>query len=471
MNPALRPAVAASCAALVLSTVGCSVHDRAAADRGPTFPKTWDERVQPYVTLAEDLRELEFKHPVQVDFQSPEAFEKGLSSDEGDLDKEERKEIEQWTGMLRAMGVLHGDVDLFAESEKLTTGGTLAYYSFDDQRIFVRGTKITPAVKSTLVHELVHALQDQNFEAGKRTKELADAEDSAGLAWDALVEGDASRIETLYAEKLTPAERRALRRDEAQQADTADDAIADVPEILQTMMGAPYALGEALLDVATLEGNDEVDKLFRRPPRTEENLVDPFTWTWDRQKAAPVKKPSLPKGAKKFDDGTFEATGWLFTLAARLPAREALTATDGWGGDKYLAYTDAKKRTCVDVRYVGDTAKDADELAASLTTWISKGPADTAHLTREGKDGLLFSSCDPGKDAPGSAGSSAKALDLALSRTYVVRSLIEQDWPHDPARCFGTALVQNFTPAQIQADEAPPETVAEFQRLARGCGA
>ena len=37
----------------------------------------------------------------------------------------------------------------------------------------VRGTELTPAVESTLVHELTHALQDQNFDLGKRFEDLA----------------------------------------------------------------------------------------------------------------------------------------------------------------------------------------------------------------------------------------------------------------------------------------------------------
>ncbi len=50
-----------------------------------------------------------------------------------------------------------------------------------------------------LVHELTHALQDQNFDLGKRFDELDKADDAnssaASSGFDALVEGDARRIE------------------------------------------------------------------------------------------------------------------------------------------------------------------------------------------------------------------------------------------------------------------------------------
>jgi hypothetical protein len=464
---ALRPGLAGLLCASLLLPAGCAPFGKDEA-KGPTYPKAWDARVVPYVKLAEKLRDLEFKHPVTVEFQAPKAFEKGLAADEGDLDADDREQLEQITGMLRALGRVHGKVDLFKEQDKLNQGGTLAYYSFDDKVIRVRGTRITPAVKSTLVHELVHVLQDQDFDAGKRSAKLADADDSSGLAYDALVEGDARRIETKYAEQLGPKARRALRRDEARQAGDAESSVKGVPEVLQTMMGVPYVLGEALLSVATLDGEDEVDKLFRRPPTTEENLLDPFTITWDDEHARKVRKPELAKGEKEVDSNTFESTGWLFTLAARLPLPEALRATDGWGGDRYVAYTE-EKRTCVKIRYVGDTDRDADELHAALTRWIAKGPAGTASVEREGDDGLLFTSCDPGTDVKGSAEHSQEALEFAVGRTYIARGLIDDGWPHKQGRCNATPLVSNYTPAEIEADTASPALRARFQRAAEGC--
>lgn len=468
MNRTLRRTVAGvACAALLLPATGCGLFgdDK---PKAPSYPKAWDSRVEPYVELAEELRDLEFKHPVHVEFQEPKEFAKALEADKAELDDEDLEELEQFTGMLRAMGLVHGDVDLFDETNKLTTGGTLAYYSFEDEKVRVRGTEITPAVKSTLVHELVHVLQDQRFDVGATSKKLHDAEDSSGLAFQALVEGDASRIETAYAEQLTPQERKALRRDEARQAKDAEASIKDVPEVLQTMMGAPYVLGEALLDVAMLEGEDEVDDLFADPPTTEEHLLDPFTLTEDGDEPRKVNAPTLVDGQKKFDSNTFESTGWLLTLAARIPLPQALRATDGWGGDQYVAYTE-DKRSCVQIRYVGDTDRDAEELRSALGTWIERGPAGNASVVPEGDDGLLFTSCDPGTNAESFGEHSDEALTLALSRTYITHTLVDDDMDTDAARCFATALVENFSLEDIQRDEAPPEMVAEFRRLAEGC--
>lgn len=40
---------------------------------------------------------------------------------------------------MRAFGLITGDVDLFAAISEFSGAGTLAYYSFEDERITIRG--------------------------------------------------------------------------------------------------------------------------------------------------------------------------------------------------------------------------------------------------------------------------------------------------------------------------------------------
>ena len=64
-----------------------------------------------------------------------------------------------------------------------------------------------------------------------------------------------------------------------------------------TLMAAPYELGEALLAVAVQQGGDAaVDNLFRSPPTTEEQQLDPWTLVADHQGFLTVPKPELPDG-------------------------------------------------------------------------------------------------------------------------------------------------------------------------------
>ena len=50
------------------AVAGVLVVSRDAGRQGPPHPSKWDARVQKYVDFVEKKRDLEFKHPVYVDF-------------------------------------------------------------------------------------------------------------------------------------------------------------------------------------------------------------------------------------------------------------------------------------------------------------------------------------------------------------------------------------------------------------------
>jgi hypothetical protein len=437
--------------AAALAAVGLA-HYRS-GPQGPPHPSKWDPRVQTYVDFVENKRELTFKHPVYVDFLSDAAFEKQVTADRDELSDDDQKELDQYAGMLRALGMVEGDVDLFDKQNELQGKGVIGFYSYDDERLRIRGTEITPAVESTIVHELTHALQDQNFDLGQRFAALDKDDDAnasaASEGFDALVEGDARRIEGMWRDHLSAKERVALDKEQKKGQKGFEKDSKDVPEVLVTMLGAPYELGQALLAVAVQQGGDgAVDDLFRSPPKTEEQQLDPWSLTADHQGVLTVPEPELPSGATSFDDGAFGSVGWLLMLSERLPTAQALTAVDGWGGDSYAAY-EQDGVSCVSVDYRGDTPADLAQMNSALHAWVAKGPKKSAGVTKEDQT-LVFHSCDPGKDAAKVAsGRSKDALGLALTRTYLSLQLVKGGLDLEVSRCGADRLVREFTPAQL----------------------
>jgi hypothetical protein len=263
-----------------------------------TYPAQWDSRIAPYAKIAEKQRGLLFKHPVAVRFMPPAEFEKTVTDDEKP-NTDDRAEIEHFTALMRAFGLISGDVDLKKAFKDAYGGGTLAYYSFDDKRISVRGETVTPAVRPTLVHELTHALQDQHFDIGDRMQVLAKASDkgpstSAASVLEAINEGDAERVATLYRGTLSPRERTALAASEKAQAREADTRMKGIPKVVLTMISSPYALGQGLVEaVAADGGNARVDKLFHDPPTHETALLDPFRVLAGDTGATKVATPKL----------------------------------------------------------------------------------------------------------------------------------------------------------------------------------
>ena len=321
--------------------------------------------------------------------------------------------------MLRALGLLEGDVDLFDQVNDLNSAGIVGYYSYEDERIRVRGKELTPAVQSTLVHELTHALQDQHFDLEKMKKNAED-DSSAASSLDALIEGDARRIETEWRQGLGTAEQKALDKDTKAQSDGAQSALSKVPEVMQTLISAPYVFGEAMLAVATEEGGDgAVDDLFENPPTTDEHQLDPWTLIADHSVPIPVDTPKLDAGEKEFDDGPFGSVAWLLLLAERIPVEQALTAADGWGGDAYVAYEKNDRSLRADRLPRGHRGgRHAD--AGRPARMGGQGAEEPGQRLRGRLRACCSQSCDPGPKAKHVATeSSEEAVALALSRTYL----------------------------------------------------
>jgi hypothetical protein len=195
------------------ATVGSAVLVSAAlvvAPASPTDTTTWSEQIKPLAQFVENLRGGPFEHPVPVDLLSPEQYdlvaknaEPGVTTpcQESTLSKENNALIrafcedrESADNLRRATYSLLGVTQTERAQASLAHLRSIGFYSPIDKRLYVRGKRISPEVNTVLVHELTHAWQDQRFHLGlfrpKSTEAL--------VAWQALVEGDASYVEQAY---------------------------------------------------------------------------------------------------------------------------------------------------------------------------------------------------------------------------------------------------------------------------------
>ena len=425
--------------------------------------------------IAQKQRGLTFLHPVTVRFLPAAEFEKTVTTDDKDLDKDDRKEHR---------AVLPADAGLWSDQgrrrplrglQRRHRRGDARDYSFADQRITVRGSKVTPAIRSTLVHELTHVLQDQHFKVGDRLQKLRKEADkgastSESSVLDAIVEGDAERVETLYRASLTPKQRTALDTGRQSESGDATERLKRVPKVVISMITSPYTLGEALVQtVAVDDGNSGVDKLYRDSLEHETSLLDPFEVLAGDTDAKKVGLPKLDDGDKKFDSGEFGVLTWYFMLAERLPLLDALVAADGWGGDAYVAY-DHDGKTCARVDYTGDSDADTTRMLSALQRWVAAAPGSPAKVSRDG-DVVQFESCDPGKTAGGGKDASEDALNLAATRTYLGIGLLQAGAPEKRARCLAGELAREYPVAKLQDREfaATPAVKTRVQQLAARC--
>ncbi|CAN5684192.1 hypothetical protein BH20ACT2_BH20ACT2_22760 [soil metagenome] len=387
-NPAL--VALAVLAALVLVVVAVALvgddDDQVALDRPPSTtapvpstepdvpepppatepPPPIDEVVDELSRFVERERGLTFKTPVAVEVVDDEQFERRLLADL----EESADDIVDQQDFLRALGLIDDDVDLRAAQVELLSGAVVGFYDPETDELVVRGQDATPAVRSTIVHELVHALDDQWFDLDRPA--LDDATDESSFGFLALVEGDAVRIEEAYEQTLTPDELDQLFAEELGQSGDLDLSL--IPLVIIDLLVAPYVHGPGLVG-EILDDGDQVrlDAAFALPPTTSEHVLDPSSYLAGEAPVA-VPAPTADPEGEVYEEGTFGQLGLDVLLGSG-----SGDATEGWGGDAYVAWR-TPAEDCVRVNVVTDKEDDFDALVDAVQDWAEDAEAAVAVL-------------------------------------------------------------------------------------------
>lgn len=363
------------------STEGPSETDEPPATTTTTVP---DEAPAPPASEAEleatvaelsqyvaGVRGAPFPGPVQVELLDVDAFNQRLLDDF----EEEREEIDLVGRLFVAMQLLDPDEDLFEIFHDFLGAGVLGFYDPETGELVVRGAAITPYTRSTIVHELTHAYDDQRFELDRPA--LRDASDESGLGFSALVEGNATRVQRLWEAELSVEERDELVSEQIASVTGVD--FGAVPFVLLHQIEFPYTSGSVLVEaLAEAGGEARIDAAFAAPPTTSEQVIDP-----DRYLAGerPLPLPAPRADGEVIDQGTYGQLTLSITLGDVIDRETARQAADGWGGDAYVAWADGD-RTCVRVAFRMDTPEDLVELVDAWQTWTEGHPDATVAPAR-----------------------------------------------------------------------------------------
>jgi hypothetical protein len=308
-----------------------------------------------------DQRGVDFLEPVDVELEGEGAFQDRLLADfDEDVEDLRRSEV-----VLRALGLVEPDVDVVESMRSLLGGGVVGFYDPETKELVVRGAALTPYVRTTIAHELVHALDDQHHDL-ERADRYEDADDEIGFGFSSVVEGNARRVESAYEDSLS-AEERAAAAAEARSIGTGGE-LDVVPPVLIETITAPYLLGERLVDSLAADGGEAaVDAAFADPPTTSEQVLDPARYA-EREPAVDVPHPQVD--GEVLDEGLLGQLLVLLVLAEGLSPDDARTAARGWGGDWAVVWRDGE-RSCVTVALVGDDPGETDELLAAFEEWAA----------------------------------------------------------------------------------------------------
>lgn len=441
-------------------------------DTGPSFPKIWDERVADLAYFVESERGARFKHPIHVDFVAVTDFKADVNVSE-ELTAEDRKELGYMAGAMRAVGMMSGPVDIEKEVNEAREDLVIGYYDPDTKRISIRGTTITPRVKTTIVHELTHALQDQLYDL-KKLRSGAPSD----LAMLALIEGDASRVEGVYEESLTDAEKADIEKEGGLKPDPPLDEISR--DVLSHSMAFPYIFGPAFLEVLIkLGGTAAFDEVYSRPPKSEAEIINPFLYL-SRVELDLPSTPPTPAGHKVLDFGDgaddFGQLTLFEMLATRIGFIPAWKALKGWRGDRMSLTSDPSGKVCVGANVRFDTDASAAAFPNAALPWADMVKGS---IVVTGKDALIRA-CDPGADAPAwpAPVEEGHAFMMLVMRAGTMLGMLGDDqWTPRKADCFADALLEvmgaetllQLLKDEIEEPEWGPAKQRDLQNRAVGC--
>ena len=244
---------------------------------------------------------------------------------------------------LVALGLIAPDFDYEAGTLSLLEGQLAGFFEPKDKIMYLAADLRSEIAFATLAHELVHALQDQHFELGRKLSYQPHANDFAS-AIQSLAEGDATSamMDVMLADTgktATDLEENILIS-EIEASMSIDPSATSAPRVLRASLMAPYVDGIRFVHALRRRGGwKAVDDVWLSPPETTEQLLHPDKLD-AREKAEQVQVPAAPdpNGWNTVYDDVFGEQGVRIAVEEWVP-RGAAEIAAGWAGDRAALYS------------------------------------------------------------------------------------------------------------------------------------
>jgi hypothetical protein len=382
------------------------------------------------MSAAERVRSLRFKRPVPVLVEDRARITDYVSS------QLEEEELERARIVYTALGLLPVDLDVRGLLLRLMGEQVVGYYDADEKHLVVRDDVMRGFTQAhephesddnndlgeariVLLHELVHALQDQNLQLSSHIH--AERDTDASNAFHALVEGDATLAMIGYAlereqiplHRLTgnPTQVRSFS-DVVRRSPLAGSELELAPAIVRVPLLSSYVDGLAF--AASLHGSGgfaAVDRAHANPPASTEQVLHPERYAPRPDAPTPVVLPELPQlsaaGYELVREDTLGELEMGVYLGQDLPEDQAKSAALGWDGDRIRVYRAKNRPAAVVWLSVWDSDSRAEQAAGAAQRVVAmRGKELRARCSVEqhGKTVLVLRDLEPGlRDAVASA--------------------------------------------------------------------
>lgn len=328
-------------------------------------PDEFDAFVQEAIAFVEATRGGRFiTQPVVVTL-SEGQFVNRVRTDLADDFASDPESVAMLNAVYRATGLIGTAESVDEVYGRFGEAGVLGFYDPETDELVVRQRdELSLLTKSTIVHELTHAFDDQHFDLDR--PEYDERTDEVAWGFRAVAEGSASWVEAEWEAALDPAEQDALFTEER---NFGDPGIFDEFQLGFLLLElSPYEYGEPFVDHLVAQGgNDALDDALEDPPITSEQVIEPDRYDADE---GPISLPAPTA------DGEIAYAG----LGGQVLIDSMFTGVGvrsdfEWGGDQLVVWT-AQGRSCLrwDIQSEdGDTAPVVD----SFESWGARvGGAD-----------------------------------------------------------------------------------------------
>jgi len=444
--------------------------DEAAAAAAPKV--TWPKNVQPVVDFVEASTKLQFLSPVKVQFiadkkkyvarvQSPPP-----ARTQADLDS---AAISDAFG--RAMGWWRGDVSVIASFDAVTAGDPFpAEWLIDDNTIVINAkddkAKLSPFLRAELALALAQVLDDQQYHFAQRVDSATTSQQYQVLL--ALAVGHSLWVHDRYIDHLNGDDSSTYFDELDRRNGAYQEQVSDVPLAYRALRGSGQRLGPAFIEALMQTDRTMLDAAMSTDvPDALDQISLPTGKYVTRDPLEPVADPAGPTGAHVEYSNQIGPTGLYLMLATGMPAQQALTASDGWGNDRYTVYT-LDSTVCVDLHLVADSRLDADRLENGLNGWASARPAASKALVARTGNDLFASVCDPGTKALQPVPTDA-AVNQYFGRSGMIERRAGNSGKADLAECVAIAFFARYDVSQVNSFDPSFDLSGEIDDIEQDC--
>jgi len=346
-------------------------------------------QLEELIRVAQEIRELPFLTPPVISVVTEDELEARVREDL----IEDPEEFAADEALYKTLGLLNEAADFEQLLLDLYGEQVAGFYDGETGEIVVpaREDGFSVLQQGTMVHELVHALTDQHFSFHEAFQAMIDEDrlDEAS-AYQALIEGDATLAEVLWAQNLS---QRDLGEFIAESLEVDTESLNSAPRFVRESLLFPYDTGLGFTQELYVgesgwgEVNEAYDVLAGLPGSTEQ-VITPDDYRRDLPVA--VDMPTVDVAGYELErTSVWGEQGFRLLLNQGEGAETVATAADGWGGDSYHQWFDGENAAVLIV-YEGDTQTDLDELERALLAFAQQDFPEDHFAWVEERDGNLY---------------------------------------------------------------------------------